>query len=151
MDECLSQITHNAVALIEGDPSQRADHLQQLRAGLGRIQRALKRSEGRLPEPPAELRAGLATWLKALGPRRQAAAAISGVPKAPARRSTLGPRLEIDDDPSSVAALCRSEPVQALLLGWIRWMVSLQAQGTARRPSLSPPARKAPGRAVRRN
>src|SRR5690606_18211373 len=42
LDECLDQISRNAIGLIAGDPLRRVDHVHQLRVGVRRLRSALK-------------------------------------------------------------------------------------------------------------
>lgn len=46
LDECLAQVSRNAIGLIVGDPQQRVEHVHQLRVGIRRLRSALRSFEG---------------------------------------------------------------------------------------------------------
>ena len=61
LDECLAQITRNAVGLTHGDPAQRVEHVHQVRVGIRRLRSALRSFRGWVPAPPGDLIDGLLT------------------------------------------------------------------------------------------
>lgn len=129
-DECLAQITRNAIGLVDGDAEQRAEHVHQLRVGIRRLRSALRACRGWVAEPPAELVDGLRTLFAALGQARDSdvlaggiAAELALVVGAPALR----PSVETAGiDP---AALVRGAETQALLLAWLAWRAALEPTG----------------------
>lgn len=115
IDEGLSQVMHNAIGLIDGDASLGPAHASQLCEGIRRVLEALNDFEGPPSPIPADLVEGLRSWRDALEQCEQA--------RARAR---------------DVAALCRSERVQALLLAWITWLATLQEGRAAAAASSAP-------------
>ena len=109
VDECLTQISRNAIGLADpagGDPALRAEHVHQLRVGIRRLRSALRAfrgwvGEGEGSEPPAELVDGLRRLFAALGQLRER-------------------------DVPEPAALIRADETQRLLLAWITWRAGLE-------------------------
>lgn len=125
LDECLAQIAHNAIGLIEGDPELRVEHVHQLRVGIRRLRCALRSFRGWVPPAPPGLEAGLKSWFAALGTCRDAdvlgqdiVSALSGA-GAPATLLASGPPV------GDAAAICRDESAQATLMACLHWQVTL--------------------------
>jgi triphosphatase len=126
VDECLEQITRNAIGLIEGDPALRAEHVHQLRVGIRRIRSAVRSFRGWAPSPPAELVDGLRDLFATLGLARDrdvlddgvvAELAKFGAPPLAVPAAAAGP------DP---AALVAGSEAQRLFLAWITWRANLE-------------------------
>jgi inorganic triphosphatase YgiF len=100
LDECLAQITHNAIGVCEGDPALRVEHVHQLRIGIRRLRSALRRFAGGTTAPPPHLVDGLRALSAALG--------VSG-----------------DRESADVV---RSDTAQRLFLAWIAWRAALAEQ-----------------------
>lgn len=125
LDECLAQVTHNAVGLMEGDPARRVEHVHQLRIGVRRLRSALRSFAGWTPAPPAELVDGLKALFAELGRSRDSDVLQGGVAAALAKVGA--PRLDLPAPGSGldVAQVVRAEPVQRVFLGWLAWRLSL--------------------------
>jgi len=132
LDECLAQITRNAVGLTEGDPALRVEHVHQLRVGIRRIRSALRSFEGWAPSPPAELVDGLRALFATLGLSRDSDVLDSGVV---AELANVGaPPLTLPSDaagPDPVDAVRASE-TQRTFLAWIAWRAALPQYADAR-------------------
>jgi inorganic triphosphatase YgiF len=79
VDECLAQIARNAIGLIEGETTQRVEHVHQLRVGIRRLRSALRSFQGWAPSPPAALVSSLRTVFDVLGMSRDSDVLDSGV------------------------------------------------------------------------
>jgi triphosphatase len=127
LDECLAQITHNAIGLIEGAAEQRVEHVHQLRVGIRRLRSALRRFRRWVAAPPDELVDGLRALFATLGMARDSDVLQSGVMAelakagAPALRLPAGP---VGPDPIDAV---RAAVTQRLLLAWIAWRTALPA------------------------
>lgn len=125
LDECLAQITRNAIGLVEGDPTQRVDHVHQLRVGIRRLRSALRSFQGWVPPPPADLVEGLRSLFATLGMSRDSDVLDSGVAaelvKAGAPPLTLSGSAAGADPADAV----RAEATQRMFLAWITWRVAL--------------------------
>lgn len=153
LDECLAQITGNAVGLIDGDAAQRMEQVHQLRVGLRRLRTALRCFEGWVPAPPAALVDGLRAWFTTLGRCRDsdvleqgvlAQLARAGAPLLAAPPGPAGP------DPATVV---RAADTQRLLLAWLAWRATLVAGPAAAVEAAGLPPRPEPAlprRAARR-
>jgi inorganic triphosphatase YgiF len=125
LDECLAQITRNAIGVIAGDPAQRVDHVHQLRVGIRRLRTALRSFQGWVPTPPAELVDGLRALFATLGLSRDndvlgsgvmAELAAVGAPPLTLPPGPAGP------DPSDAV---QAAATQRMLLAWIAWRAAL--------------------------
>jgi inorganic triphosphatase YgiF len=125
VDECLAQITRNAIGLIEGDPTLRAEHVHQLRVGIRRIRSAVRSFRGWVPSPPAELVEGLRLLFATLGLARDrdvlddgvvAELAKFGAPPLALPAAAAGP------DPVAVVA---GTDAQRIFVAWIAWRTKL--------------------------
>lgn len=125
LDECLAQIAHNAIGLIEGDPGLRVEHVHQLRVGIRRLRCALRSFRGWVPPAPPGLEAGLKSWFAALGTCRDAD--VLGQDIVSALTGAGAPAAILASAPSGgdAAAICRSESAQATLLACIQWQMML--------------------------
>ena len=125
VDECIAQITRNAVGLIEGDAAQRVDHVHQLRVGIRRLRSALRSFQGWAPPPPADLVEGLRALFATLGMSRDSDVLDSGVvtelAKVGAPPLTL-PRGASGPDPVEAV---RAAATQQTFLAWIAWRAAL--------------------------
>ena len=79
LDECLAQITRNAIGLIDGDPALRVEHVHQLRVGIRRMLSALRCFRGWVASPPPDLVQGLRALFSLLGRSRDGDVLDSGV------------------------------------------------------------------------
>ena len=133
LDECLAQITRNAVGLTEGDPALRVEHVHQLRVGIRRLRSALRSFQGWTTQaPPADLvdlvdevgRSLFAT----LGMSRESDVLDSGVvaelAKVGAPPLTL-PAGAAGPDPVEAV---RAAETQQTFLAWIAWRTALAAE-----------------------
>ncbi|HYN60925.1 MAG TPA: CHAD domain-containing protein [Rubrivivax sp.] len=125
VDECIAQITRNAVGLIEGDAAQRVEHVHQLRVGIRRLRSALRSFQGWAPPPPADLVEGLRALFATLGMARESDVLDSGVitelakvgaPPLTLARGASGP------DPVEAV---RAAATQRTFLAWIAWRAAL--------------------------
>jgi triphosphatase len=125
VDECLSQITRNAIGLIEGDPAQRGEHVHQLRVGIRRLRSALRSFRGWVPAPPVELVDSLRSLFATLGMARDSDVLQSGVMSELARAGA--PPLKLPPGPSGPdpVELVRAPDAQGTFLAWITWRSTL--------------------------
>lgn len=125
LDECLAQITHNAVGLTQGDPTLKAEHVHQLRIGIRRLRSALRSFANWTPAPPPELVAGIKSLFSVLGRSRDGDVLVGGIATTLAQvgapRLTLAAPKHVPD----VARAVRDEAVQRIFLGWLAWRISL--------------------------
>lgn len=134
LDECLAQITRNAIGLIEGDPGSRVEHVHQMRVGIRRLRSALRSFADWTPAPPDALVDGLRALFAALGESRDSDVLDTGVAAelvrvgAPALTVPVGA-----PGPDPVDAF-RADAVQRLFVAWIDWRASL-AEPPASQPS----------------
>jgi len=124
LDECLAQITRNAIGLIEGDPAQRVEHVHQLRVGIRRLRTALRSFQGWVPTPPAELVENLRALFATLGMSRDSDVLGSGVLAELARAGA--PALELPPGPAGhdPVEVTRSADTQRSFLAWIAWRLT---------------------------
>ena len=125
LDECLSQITRNAIGLIDGDTAQRGEHVHQLRVGIRRLRSALRSFQGWVPTPPAELVDSLRTLFAALGRARDSDVLENGVMSELAKAGA--PPLELPPGPAGPdpVEVVRAADTQRLFLAWITWRSTL--------------------------
>jgi len=124
LDECLAQITRNAIGLVAGDPAQRVEHVHQLRVGIRRLRTALRCFQGWVPTPPAELVENLRSLFATLGMSRESDVLGSGVLAELARAGA--PALELPPGPAGpdpVEAV-QSADTQRSFLAWIAWRLT---------------------------
>jgi len=125
LDECLAQITRNAIGLVEGDPAQRVEHVHQLRVGIRRLRSALRSFRGWAPSPPADLVEGLRSLFATLGRSRDSDVLDSGVVAALAKVGA--PPLSLPGSaagPDPVEAVTAAD-TQRFFLAWIAWRAGL--------------------------
>lgn len=125
LDDCLAQISHNAIGLIEGDPAQRVEHVHQLRVGIRRLRTALRSFRGWTPAPPGELVAGLRALFATLGRSRDSDVLGSGVFAELAKAGAPPLKQPADPDAPDPAQAVRAAPTQHLLVAWIAWRAAL--------------------------
>lgn len=133
LDECLAQITRNAVGLAHGDPAQRVEHIHQVRVGIRRLRSALRSFRGWMPAPPADLIEGLRALFKTLGQSRDSDVLNSGVAAELAKVGSAPP-LKLPSGaagPDPVEAVM-AEEAQRTFLAWIGWRAGLAQQAAAR-------------------
>jgi inorganic triphosphatase YgiF len=139
LDECLAQITRNAVGLTEGDPALRVEHVHQLRVGIRRMRSALRSFQGWTAAPPAELVDGLRVLFATLGMSRESDVLDGGVV---AELATMGaPPLALPAGaagPDPVEAV-RATETQQTFLAWIAWRAALTQVDRRRDPSAAEP------------
>lgn len=128
MDECLMQITHNAIGLREGDPALHVDHVHQMRVGIRRLRSAVRSFSGWTPAPEDALTEGMRRLFSELGSSRDGDVLESGVAaeltragapplKTPARAAAVDPGVAVG-----------SGDVQRLFLAWISWRAALSGR-----------------------
>jgi triphosphatase len=125
VDECLAQITRNAIGLVEGDPTVRAEHVHQLRVGIRRMRSAERAFRGWAPSPPDELVEGLRLLFATLGLARDRDVLDDGVVVELAKFGApplVLPAAATGPDPVAVVA---STDAQRNFLAWIAWRVNL--------------------------
>ena len=125
IDECLAQITRNAVGLVDGDPGRRVEHVHQLRVGIRRLRSALRCFRGWVPVPPEPLEQGLRALFRLLGRSRDSDVLASGVAADLARAG--GPattQSAVPGGPDPAEAV-RAVDTQRMLLAWIAWRTAL--------------------------
>ena len=144
LDECLAQLTRNAIGLCAGDPLLRVEHVHQLRVGIRRLRSALRSFAGWVPEPPIALIDALRALFAALGPWRDADVMAGGVAAGLAQAGAPPLRLPPVAAAPDVVALITAAPTQQTLLGWITWHTGLAeppgkaAAGAAAAGSVAP-------------
>lgn len=125
VDECLTQVTCNAAAIVDGSPALRIEHVHQLRVGIRRLRSALRTFAGWTPAPPQTLVAELRALFAVLGEARDSDVLDSGVVAelakvgAPRLKGGVG---EPGPDPADVV---KAAATQRLLLAWIAWQAAL--------------------------
>lgn len=137
LDECLAQITRNAIGLIEGDPGSRVEHVHQMRVGIRRLRSALRSFEDWTPTPPDALVGELRALFTTLGESRDSDVLDTGVATELTRVGA--PALKVPavaPGPDPVEAV-RTDTVQRLFIAWIEWRASLAE------PPASPPTEPA--------
>ena len=125
LDECLAQITRNAIWLTEGDATLHVEHVHQLRVGIRRIRSALRSFQGWVPSPPAQLVDGLRSLFATLGKSRDSDVLASGVV---AELSDVGaPPLTLAAGAAGADAVeaVRAADTQRTFLAWIAWRAAL--------------------------
>jgi inorganic triphosphatase YgiF len=132
LDECLAQISRNAIGVVQGDPGLRVEHVHQLRVGIRRLRSAVRCFEGWVPEPAPWLVDDLRALFAALGQVRDSdvlgrgvAAELLKAGAPPATRPSAGPAMP---SPSKIVA---DDAAQRVLLGWMAWRLNLAASATA--------------------
>ena len=125
IDECLAQITRNAIGLVEGDPALRVEHVHQLRVGIRRLRSALRSFRGWAPSPPSGLVEVLQALFATLGRSRDSDVLDSGVVAELARVGAppLSPHAgAAGPDPVKTV---RAAETQRIFLAWIAWRAAL--------------------------
>ncbi len=125
LDECLAQITRNAIGLLEGDPAQLVEHVHQLRVGIRRILSALRSFRGLAPSPPADLVEGFRTLFATLGMARDTDVLNSGVAAELARFGAPPLTLPVGASGLDPVAAVRATDAQRTFLAWIAWRAGL--------------------------
>jgi inorganic triphosphatase YgiF len=129
LDECLAQVSRNAIGLFDGDVDQRVEHVHQMRVGIRRLRSALRCFEAWVPAPPAELVEKLHAVFETLGQVREADVLGSGVVADLARAGAPPIALPTGASGPDPAAVVRSAQTQQMLLAWIGWRASLANAG----------------------
>jgi triphosphatase len=125
LDECLAQIARNAVAVVQGDPAQRIEHVHQLRVGIRRLRSALRGFSAWAPAPPAQLVDGLRALFATLGQSRDSDVLSSGVVAELAEVGAPPLSLPTSGAGPDPAQAVSADATQQMLLGWIAWRVAL--------------------------
>ena len=131
LDECLAQVSRNAIGLIAGDERRRVDHVHQLRVGIRRLRSALRSFRGWVPEPPVERVSGLRELFAALGQARDADVLDSGVALSLAAAGAPPLAAHVAGKAPDPVALVQSPDVQRLLLAWIDWRFTIFGESVA--------------------
>ena len=129
LDECLAHLTRSAFGVMQGDASQRVEHVHQLRVAIRRLRSALRSFQGWVPTPPAELVDALRSLFATLGLARDQDVLESGVIVELARAGAPPSALE-HVQPAGLAGPAAAEVVaasdtQRALLAWIAWRATL--------------------------
>ncbi len=135
LDECLAQISRNAVGVAEGDPAQRIEHVHQLRVGIRRLRSALRSFSGWAPAPPSHLVEGLQALFATLGESRDSDVLDSGVVAELAKVGAPPLALPAGAVGTSPVQAIRAGETQQMLLGWIAWRVTLDDLPDAPEPA----------------
>lgn len=125
LDECLSQVTRNAIGLIEGDPALRVEHVHQLRVGIRRLRSALRSFRGWVPSPPDGLEAGLRALFEKLGESRDSDVMASGVVADLAQAGAPAFEFPAGGEVTDPVVACRANDAQRVFLAWIAWRAAL--------------------------
>lgn len=125
LDECLAQITRNAIDLAEGNPAQRVEHVHQLRVGIRRLRSALRSFQGWVPMPPVELVATLRTLFSTLGESRDSDVLASGVMAELVQAGAPPLALPAGTAGLDPAVVVKAANTQRTLLAWIAWRAAL--------------------------
>jgi inorganic triphosphatase YgiF len=125
IDECLSQVTRNAIGLLEGDPARRVDHVHQLRVGIRRLRSALRSFEGMAPMLPADAIDRLRALFATLGQSRDSDVLDAGVVAELARVGAPPLALPAGEPGPDPAQAVRAPEVQAMFLSLIAWRAGL--------------------------
>ena len=125
LDECLAQITRNAVGLLEGDPTLRVEHVHQLRVGIRRTRSALRSFQGWAPSPPADLVEGLRSLFATLGMTRDGDVLHNGVVAELAKFGAPHLMLPAGAVGPEPAEAVRAAKTQQAFLAWIAWRATL--------------------------
>ena len=131
LDECLSQISRNAIGLAEGDPSLRVEHVHQLRVGIRRLRSALRSFEGWTPAPPVELVASLRALFGSLGMSRDNDVLSSGVVAQLAKFGAPALRLPAGANGPDPIEVITAPDTQRMFLAWIAWRTALTVESRA--------------------
>jgi CHAD domain-containing protein len=133
LDECILQISHNALGLVAGDESLRAAHLHQLRVGIRRLRSGLRSFEGWAPAPPGELVDELRGLFAQLGRARDSDVLDSGVAADLVKAGAPRLRLRAVDAVPDPAELLRRPSSQKALLAWLTWRSGVVAAAPGQR------------------
>jgi CHAD domain-containing protein len=125
IDECLAQITRNAIGVADGDPALRAEHVHQLRIGIRRLRSALRSFQGWVPAPPAVLVDGLKSLFATLGRSRDSDVLSSGVMAELAKACAPPLTLPVADAGPGAIDSVRAGETQRTILAWIAWRAAL--------------------------
>lgn len=129
MDECLAQITRNAIALAEGDPALRIDHVHQMRVGIRRLRSALRSFQPWVPSPPTQLVEDLRSLFATLGLSRDGDVLESGVVAELEKFGAPPLTLPVGAAGPNAVDAVRSAPTQRMFLAWITWRATLLELG----------------------
>lgn len=125
VDECLAQLTLNAIGLCAGDPALRVEHVHQMRVGIRRLRSALRCFKGWTAPAPPHLVEDLRALFAGLGACRDIDVLDSGVLADLARAGAPALTLGRAENGPSPAELIMSDGTQRLLLAWIAWRASV--------------------------
>jgi inorganic triphosphatase YgiF len=128
LDECLAQVTRNAVGLIAGDAAQRVEHVHQLRVGIRRLRSALRSFKGWVPEPPADLVAALRALFATLGRARDVDVFAVGLMTELARAGAPPLALPRGGPAPDLAKALGAGEAQQALVAWIAWRAALMPE-----------------------
>lgn len=125
LDECLAQITRNAIGLIEGDPALRVEYVHQLRVGIRRLRSARRSFRDWVPAVPAGLEENLRTLFSTLGESRDTDVMATGVVAQLAQAGAPPIAFARGDKTLDPSDACRGGGAQRTFLAWIAWRAAL--------------------------
>lgn len=125
LDECLAQVTRNAIGLIQGDPALRTEHVHQLRVGIRRMRSAVRCFQGWTNALPMELLDGLRSLFATLGMARDSDVLSSGVAAELAKVGAPPLVLPTVVGGSDPVEAVRASDAQRTFLAWIAWRAAL--------------------------
>ncbi len=140
LDECLAQITHNAVGLAEGDPALQVEHVHQLRVGIRRLRSALRSFQGWVPTPPADLVDRLKSLFSTLGLSRDSDVLGSGVMAELAKVGAPPLKLPAANDSPDAVDTVKADETQETILAWIAWRAALTQEADETTDTVVPDA-----------
>ncbi|BDI06889.1 hypothetical protein CATMQ487_38590 [Sphaerotilus microaerophilus] len=143
IDECVAQIAHNAIGLLDGDPALRAEHVHQLRVGIRRLRSGLRCFAGWAPQPVEADLDGLKALFTDLGACRDTDVLDSGVIADLARAGAPPVAWLAATSVNDPAALLRSEAMQHTLRQWMAWRWLLPSATQAEPGQAAAPAGEA--------
>jgi CHAD domain-containing protein len=123
-DECMQQITANAIALLAGDPAQREVCVHQLRVGIRRLRSGCRSFRGWVEMPPEPLLKSLTQMFQELGRIREQdvwADSLAGVLEQAVMPALVFPAAAQAADPVDLMA---NRDFQRCLLDALSWRAS---------------------------
>ncbi len=137
LDECIDQITRNAIGVCEGDPELVVEHVHQMRVGMRRLRSALRCFEGWVDLPPQGLVEELRELFAQLGRTRDSDVLQSGVAAELARAGAPEIWLLAVSGAVDPVHLVRTGTTQRLWLAWMAWRLALDERPAPLAPASS--------------